>query len=177
MPRYRVYGVTMLQAYIYVRNSGRDSVRMRSFDVVTDFGDPSLLLHMPLTLAVLIRALTQWYVPVLESFSSDSHTRLASSHTVFGLVSLSKRNATLVSSICAASINESQEHDFADSHCFRSRDGYTDNDTFSFGSLKIRMLAGFANGLSAICDILITISLCYYLHSKRTGFKRYYFLL
>ena len=53
---------------------------------------------------------------------------------------------------------------------------YTDRDTFSFGTLMIRMLAGFANGLSAVCDMLITVALCYYLHSKRTGFRKNVFL-
>ena len=50
---------------------------------------------------------------------------------------------------------------------------YTDRDIFSLGSLKIRILTGFANGLSVICDILITVALCYFLNSKRTGFRRY----
>lgn len=50
---------------------------------------------------------------------------------------------------------------------------YTDDDVFSFGSLEIRMLMGFANGLSAVCDVVIVVALCYYLHSKRTGFRKY----
>ena len=50
---------------------------------------------------------------------------------------------------------------------------YTDDDVFSFGSLEIRMLMGFANGLSALCDVVIVVALCYYLHSKRTGFRKY----
>ncbi len=50
---------------------------------------------------------------------------------------------------------------------------YTDSIVFSLGTVKTRVLAGFANGLSAICDIVITTALCYYLHSRRTGFRRY----
>ena len=50
---------------------------------------------------------------------------------------------------------------------------YTDNNVFSFGSVAIRVLMGIANGLSAVCDVVIVAALCYYLHSKRTGFRRY----
>ena len=36
----------------------------------------------------------------------------------------------------------------------------------------MRIIAGIDNGLSVICDIGIMTSLCYYLQSKRTGFRR-----
>ncbi|KAI0709507.1 hypothetical protein C8Q76DRAFT_112414 [Earliella scabrosa] len=39
------------------------------------------------------------------------------------------------------------------------------------GSVTIRILAGFANGFSVISDILIAAGLCYYLSTGRTGFK------
>ncbi|KAI1788896.1 hypothetical protein LXA43DRAFT_1023794 [Ganoderma leucocontextum] len=84
-----VYGITVLQAYIYFQNSRQDSVYTRSFvaflfildtlslvfaadtlyqSVVTDFGDPLLLINMPLTFAlenaatVLIGTLTQCFL-------------------------------------------------------------------------------------------------------------------
>ena len=47
------------------------------------------------------------------------------------------------------------------------------SDIYYPGSLETRILAGFANGLSVVCDIVIAGSLTYYLHYKRTGFKRY----
>ncbi|KAM5540774.1 hypothetical protein V8D89_005418 [Ganoderma adspersum] len=43
---------------------------------------------------------------------------------------------------------------------------------FDARSIEGRALGGVANGMSAVCDIVITAALCYYLHSKRTGFKR-----
>ena len=46
------------------------------------------------------------------------------------------------------------------------------NSIFFLSSLEMRILASFANGLTAVCDIAISATLCYYLHSKRTGFKR-----
>lgn len=47
------------------------------------------------------------------------------------------------------------------------------SDLYYLGSLETRVLAGFANGLSVVCDIVIAASLTYYLHYKRTGFRRY----
>ena len=47
------------------------------------------------------------------------------------------------------------------------------SDIYYLGSLETRILAGFANGLSVVCDIVIAASLTYYLHYKRTGFKRH----
>ena len=47
-----------------------------------------------------------------------------------------------------------------------------DTDIFSLGSTETRILVGFANGLSVLCDITIVGALCYYLNSKRTGFRR-----
>ena len=40
-------------------------------------------------------------------------------------------------------------------------------------SPEIQILGGIASSLSVICDIIIVAGLCYYLNSKRTGFKRY----
>ena len=49
---------------------------------------------------------------------------------------------------------------------------YTDNFIFSLATIKMRIIAGIDNGMSVICDIVIMGSLCYYLHSRRTGFRR-----
>ena len=57
-------------------------------------------------------------------------------------------------------------------HAFTS---YKDRYIFSLGSTESRILTGVADGLSVLCDIIIVAALSYYLHSKRTGFKRYVF--
>lgn len=49
---------------------------------------------------------------------------------------------------------------------------YRNPDFSSFASLDLRCLVGVANGLSVLCDVIIAVALSYYLHSKRTGFKR-----
>ncbi|PIL35023.1 hypothetical protein GSI_02810 [Ganoderma sinense ZZ0214-1] len=169
-----VYGITILQAYTYYRNHGHDSTCMRSFVaflfvldtvsmvltvdgiyeyVVVDFGDPLLLLKIPSSLAFeaavgfLLGSLTQCF------FAQR-------------LWALSERNVPLVSTIVILALCSLGIGMRVSVHL------YTDNNVFSFGSLEIRMLMGFANGLSALCDVVIVVALCCYLHSKRTGFKR-----
>ena len=46
------------------------------------------------------------------------------------------------------------------------------NSLFNLGLLRVRVVASLANGLSAICDILIASGLCWYLHIGRSGFKQ-----
>ena len=55
----------------------------------------------------------------------------------------------------------------------REHSSYTEPDLFSLSTPKMLWLVGFTSGLSALCDVVITIGLSYYLNSKRTGFKRY----
>lgn len=49
---------------------------------------------------------------------------------------------------------------------------FVNKDIFTLGSDYIRILSGFANGLAAVCDILIAAGLCWYLQTGRTGYKR-----
>ena len=55
----------------------------------------------------------------------------------------------------------------------REHSSYTEPDLFSLSTPKMLWLVGFTSGLSALCDVVITVGLSYYLNSKRTGFKRY----
>ncbi|KAI1789959.1 hypothetical protein LXA43DRAFT_536913 [Ganoderma leucocontextum] len=169
-----VYGITVFQAYIYFRNSGQDSARMRSFVallfildtislilavdacyeyVVTDFGDALLLLNIPRSLALenaftaMIRVLTQCFL----------------AHRVWAL---SNGNIALVSSIVILALGSFAPGIAMSVHI------YTDRYIFGLGSAESRILAGVVDGLSVICDVAIVVALSYYLHSKRTGFKR-----
>ncbi|KAM5535801.1 hypothetical protein V8D89_010524 [Ganoderma adspersum] len=169
-----VYGITVLQAYTYFRNSSQGSTYMRYFValiftldtvsmilnvdglydyVVRDFGNPLLLLNVPATLAfengvtVLIGTLTQCFF----------------AHRLWGL---SNHNTWLTSSIVALALCS------CGPGIAISVNVYTKNNIGSFGSLETRILAGFANGLSVICDVFIAAALTYYLNSKKTGFER-----
>ncbi|KAM5536906.1 hypothetical protein V8D89_009453 [Ganoderma adspersum] len=172
--RRRVYGITVLQAYTYFRNNGQGSPNMRYFVgllflldtvsmilnvdglyeyVVRDFGNPLLLLKIPGTLAlengvtVLIGTMTQCFFAHRLWALSNRNTLLATSIVTLALCSCGPGIAISV-------------------HL------YTNNGIESIGSLEIRILAGFANGLSVICDIVIAAALTYYLNSRRTGFER-----
>ncbi|KAM5536913.1 hypothetical protein V8D89_009460 [Ganoderma adspersum] len=169
-----VYGITILQAYIYFRHNSASS-RTRSFvallfaldtttmiltlygfydDFVIHFDDISSFLKIPGTLAaenlltVLIGMLTQCFF----------------AHRIWGL---SKGNVLLVSGIVILSLCS-----LGKSIREARRDMWMNTYIFSLGTLEIRILAGFANGLSVICDLMIAASLYIYLNSKRTGFRR-----
>ncbi|KAI1789961.1 hypothetical protein LXA43DRAFT_1018729 [Ganoderma leucocontextum] len=169
-----IYGITILQAYIYFRNSTQDSVRLRLFVgflfildtlssvlavrafytyIVTDFGDPLLFLNVPPTsalengVAVLLRTLTQCYFACRVWSLSKGKIPLVASIAILALSSFG------VGMVVTVNI-------------------YTNSYIFSIATVKMRLLTGIVNGLSVMCDIVIMASLCYYLRSRRTGFRR-----
>ncbi|KAM5536908.1 hypothetical protein V8D89_009455 [Ganoderma adspersum] len=169
-----VYGITVLQTYIYFGNSGRDSIRLKAFVallfildtvslvltveimygyVVTDFGNPLLLLKADRAivwengLTVIIATLMQCYF----------------AHRIWDL---SKGSIVLTGSVIVLSLCS------CGPGIAISVDLYMHSDSLFVSSLETRILSGFANGFSVICDLLIAMSLSYYLRSKRTGFKR-----
>ncbi|KAM5535796.1 hypothetical protein V8D89_010519 [Ganoderma adspersum] len=169
-----VYGITVLQACLYFRSSSQDSTLKRSFVaflfildsaslalavdalyeyIVVDFGKTSLLFELPRALAFengmtyLIGTLTQCFF----------------AHRLWAL---SRGNVPLVSTIVALSL---VSFGIAIVICVRN---YKYPEVSSLASFEMRFLIGLSNGLSVPCDVLITAALSYYLHSKRTGFKR-----
>ena len=64
-------------------------------------------------------------------------------------------------------------HSYPDSGTHSVALSFTHSDIFSLGSVEIRVLAGFTNGLSVVCDVLIAAGLCYYLNSGKSGFAKY----
>ncbi|KAM5536923.1 hypothetical protein V8D89_009470 [Ganoderma adspersum] len=192
-----VYGITVLQAYMYFRCSIQDSVRFRSFVafllildtaslvlaakvlyeyVVTDFGKPWLFLKLPRALAfengVTVR--TQLYNQPSNTLDS-SRTWVGSQYLIATLTqsflahrlwALSKGNVPLVSTIVILSF---ASFGVGIVVCVRN---YTELYFLSLAAPEMLWLVGFTSGLSALCDVAITIGLLYNLNSKRTGFKR-----
>ncbi|KAM5536926.1 hypothetical protein V8D89_009473 [Ganoderma adspersum] len=169
-----VYGITVLQTYIYFRSSGKDSVRLRSFVaflfildttalilgidaffeyVVTDFGETWLLLELPHALA-------------FETLITHFIGALTQCFFAYRLWDLSRRNIPLVSTITILAV-----FSFVFGTVVSIRI-YTDPNFFSLASREMLSLVGTGNALSVVCDIIITAALSYYLHSKRTGFER-----
>ncbi|KAM5536927.1 hypothetical protein V8D89_009474 [Ganoderma adspersum] len=159
-----VYGITVLQAYIYFRSSAQGSVAFlfildtatlilgvdALFEyVVTDFGEMWLLLRLPRALAFenwithFVGALTQCFFAYRIWALSRGNILLVITITILALLSLV---------VCV--------------HL------YTNPDFFSLASREMLCLVGAGNGSSVLCDIIITAALLYYLNSKRTGFKR-----
>uniref|UniRef100_A0A5K1JZM5 Probable 3-oxoacyl-[acyl-carrier-protein] reductase oxidoreductase (EC) n=1 Tax=Ganoderma boninense TaxID=34458 RepID=A0A5K1JZM5_9APHY len=132
--------------------------------VVADFGNALLLLNIPRSLALS-------RTPCLGPFGVQPDT-VANTASKFltDVVTVSNGNIALVGSIIVFALGS-----FAPSiglTKLTSRASYMDTYIFSLGSTKSRILTGVVDGLSVLCDMIIVIALSYYLHSKRTGFKR-----
>ncbi|KAM5536876.1 hypothetical protein V8D89_009423 [Ganoderma adspersum] len=168
------YGISVLQAYTYFRDSGRDAGCMRLFvsflflidtvsmaltvsgewtSFVDEFGNTSLLQNVPTTL-VIGNAFTVVIGTLTQCFFAHR------------LWALSKGNMILVSSIVILAICS-----FGPGIALSVR-FYQDNSIAFFASFEARILSGFTLGLSVVCDVLISVALSYYLYPKRTGFKR-----
>ncbi|KAM5541171.1 hypothetical protein V8D89_005100 [Ganoderma adspersum] len=169
-----IYGVSILQAYLYFPKSGQDSAGMRSFVaalftfdtvsmcltvvtlydfVVTDFGSPALLFSVPPSLAVL-NAFTVLIATMAQCFFAHRLWRL------------SNGNKLLVSSVVLGALCSFGLGVAISEHMYYNR------EIAVLSSPEIQILGGIASSLSVICDIIIVAGLCYYLNSKRTGFKR-----
>ncbi|KAM5536916.1 hypothetical protein V8D89_009463 [Ganoderma adspersum] len=165
-----VFGITILQAYIYFRSSGKDSVHMRFFVaflfmldtvslilavdalyeyVVTDFGNSFLLLNLPRVLSFEIG---------ITLFRSSSLVLEQAEHTADyprrGFSRLIHNHQPLPGpgiGICV--------HD------------YTSPDIFSLASVEMRALTAASNGLSVngFDNQLID-----YLHHKLWGTDRFF---
>ncbi|PIL34892.1 hypothetical protein GSI_02679 [Ganoderma sinense ZZ0214-1] len=186
-----VYGITILQAYTYFRRSGGDSPYMRIFAlcsvfdtlslvlaidtsyklIIADLLDPVLALNVPPVSAfesgfsVLLRTFTQWYVPLLSEPSVSMHSPVAS-FFAYRIWSLSKGKIVLVATILLCALSS------CSLGLVIALRMYIDSYIISLATVRMRIIASTGSVLSMICDITLMISLCYYLHSKRTGFRK-----
>ncbi|KAI1793342.1 hypothetical protein LXA43DRAFT_1092886 [Ganoderma leucocontextum] len=170
-----LYGITILQTFIYYRENVNDFMRVKVlvgllcfFDTVAtvsitigawiffveDFsmqatmpvvkGPPALALETGAN--AFIAALTQLFFAYRLWIFSGKNTVLTGAIVAFALLSLGPGLWTAAFFLDASSL-------------------------FHLATTKVRIIASLANGLSAICDILIALGLCYYLHISRSGFK------
>ncbi|KAM5536928.1 hypothetical protein V8D89_009475 [Ganoderma adspersum] len=118
-----------------------------------------------LDMASLVLAIDALYVSVvaaLEASRPSYRLPLVLVRIVFGLYELSifevsRRNKKLAGSIITLSL--------------AALGTYIHSDAIPVSSPETRALAGVANSLNVVCDIVITAALSYY-HSRRTGFTR-----
>ncbi|KAM5541163.1 hypothetical protein V8D89_005092 [Ganoderma adspersum] len=146
-----VYGVSLLQAYVYFRNSGQDSKYLRSF--VSSLPTRECMLDT-VSMALNIESLYQYVV------------------TAFGdVLSLVKIPFSSIL-LCGADLDRYTDTVVIMSVCsFVSWVILSSDQITALSSFRMRTLWGLTSGLSMLCDILIVAGLCYYLHSKRTGFR------
>ncbi|KAI1784929.1 hypothetical protein LXA43DRAFT_1040218 [Ganoderma leucocontextum] len=168
-----LYGITVLQAYIYFQQNARDFIKVKVLVsilvfldttatasitagafvfFVNDFGTQETLKNTPPSLALetganaLIATVSQFFFAYRLWIFSGKNTVLTGTIVVLSILSLGPALWTAAFFLDA-------------------------NSLFNLGLLKVRVIASLANGLSAICDILIAAGLCYYLHIGRSGFK------
>ncbi|PIL28635.1 hypothetical protein GSI_08677 [Ganoderma sinense ZZ0214-1] len=168
-----LYGITLLQAYIYYKQNTRDFIRVKILVgilvfldttatasitagafvfFVDDFGRQATLVNTPPTLALetgtnaLIATTTQFFFAYRLWIFSGKNSVITGSIALCSILSLGPALWTATFFLDA-------------------------NSLFNLGLLRVRVVASLANGLGAICDILIASGLCWYLHLGRSGFK------
>ncbi|KAM5546002.1 hypothetical protein V8D89_000128 [Ganoderma adspersum] len=169
-----IYGITVLQTYTYFRRYPNDSTGLKVLVgllfildttttgciaaglygyMVTDFGRPDQLSVTPISLAVE-EGVTVVIATLCQLFFAHR------------LWVFSKQNKFLTFSIIALALGGLGPGIAITVHLFANK------DIFTLGSDYIRILSGFANGLAAVCNIVIAAGLCWYLQTGRTGYKR-----
>ncbi|PIL28936.1 hypothetical protein GSI_08983 [Ganoderma sinense ZZ0214-1] len=187
-----IYGITVLQTYTYFRRYPNDSTGLKTLAstpslvefartelgllqvgvlfildtvttvsiadglygyMVTDFGRPDQLSVTPISLAVE-EGVTVVIATLCQLFFAHR------------LWVFSKHNKFLTFAIVALALGGLGPGIAITIHLFVNK------EIFTLGSDYIRILSGFANGLAAVCDIVIAAGLCWYLQTGRTGYKR-----
>ncbi|KAI0708466.1 hypothetical protein C8Q76DRAFT_117589 [Earliella scabrosa] len=169
-----VYGITILQTYIYYRGYMKDTAVLKTLvgvlfilDSLTSF----LIAHG------IYKYLVIDFMTPIDNFLHFPHTLVIENGVTTTIGTLTQcffaqriyylsRNKVLAGVIALLSVGAFGSGIALTVHMF------IDQDIFSLGSDVIRALAGFTNGLSVFCDTLIAVSLCYYLRSGKSGFRR-----
>ncbi|KAI0767699.1 hypothetical protein C8Q74DRAFT_1370431 [Fomes fomentarius] len=169
-----VYGITVLQTYIYYRRYARDPLALKSLVgvlFVLDSVTTALIAYG------IYEYLVLWFMAPVENFLFIPRTLSVENGLTVLIGSITQcffaqrllyfsKNKYLAASIVCLSVGAFGSGMALTVHLF------TDRSIFSIGSLAIRVLAGFTNGLSVVCDLTIATGLCYYLRSGKSGFTR-----
>ncbi|KAH9846747.1 hypothetical protein C2E23DRAFT_851778 [Lenzites betulinus] len=169
-----LFGITLLQGYLYYRNYGKDTMKLKTLVgilvildtlttilmaqsmytyIVTDFGDP-------LKIAVITWGFS------LENGLSVLTAFIVQCYFAQRLWVFSRHNIALVAGIVILAVGN-----IACGEAITAR-LYIDPSVFSLGSTVTRVLSGVSNGFSAACDALIAFGLCFYLENGRSGLQK-----
>ncbi|KAI0767693.1 hypothetical protein C8Q74DRAFT_1370425 [Fomes fomentarius] len=169
-----IYGITILQTYIYFRRYTHDTLALRglvatlfALDTVTS----SLVAYSIYKYMVIyVEAPLDKYINTLPSLRVENGVTylIATITQLFFAQRLwyVSKNKYLTGGIVTLSICALGPGIALNVHLFT-------HPEFSYlGSLDIRILAGFTNSLSAICDVVVAVGLCVYLRAGKSGFSR-----
>ncbi|OSC99241.1 hypothetical protein PYCCODRAFT_1479940 [Trametes coccinea BRFM310] len=169
-----LFGITLLQTYIYYRRYVKDSIVLKTFVAVLVCLDTSttiLTVHGLYTYVVGDYLNPLKLLDIVWSLRVENGLGVTTSFLVqcyFGqrLWILSRKNIVFTALIFLLAFSN-----------FGAGIGLTalmqmNPSVFVFSTVKARILIGVCNGCSSLCDALIAGGLCYFLHTGRSGVKQ-----
>ncbi|KAI0708471.1 hypothetical protein C8Q76DRAFT_799729 [Earliella scabrosa] len=166
-----LYGITILQTYIYYRRYPNDSIALKTLVGV-------LFLLDSAASAVVAYGVYDFVILIVTGALAIPSSLVAEHAITIVVITItqlffaqriwyiSNKNWLLVGSIVILSIGGFVTGQYLTAHMIM------DTSPYSFGTVNVRTVTAFTDGLSAVCDILIAVGLCYYLRSGRSGFVR-----
>ncbi|PIL28672.1 hypothetical protein GSI_08716 [Ganoderma sinense ZZ0214-1] len=190
-----LYGITVLQTYIYYRENSKDLVRVKvlvSVACALPSSRAAYEFYIAVQVAVVFfldtaasasitagafiffvndfgRQATLVNTPpslALETGANALIATLTQFFFAYRLYIVSRKNRGLVSVIIVLAVLSLGPAAWTAAFFLGA------SSLFNLGLPKVRAIASLATGLPAICDILIAWGLCYYLHTSRSGFKK-----
>jgi len=167
-----LYGVTLVQGFFYFRNCAHNAWYIRVltgvilildslttilpthaiyYYLIKNFGNFIAGLTEPLTYRVENLILTLITV-LVQSFYTHQIWKLSRNKSLTTLLAIITVTAFALGIVVTVNI-------FKDGSVARLANG------------QMLIIEGLVQGFAALCDICITVSLCWYLHSKRTGIQ------
>ncbi|KAI1784930.1 hypothetical protein LXA43DRAFT_1040221 [Ganoderma leucocontextum] len=170
-----LYGITVLQTYIYYRENSKDPIAVKVLVGILWFFDTSA------TVAITIGAWIffvqdfgmQASMPVvkgppaltLETGANVFIALITQLFFAYRIWTFSRKNTVLVGAIAVLALSS-----FA-AGLWISAFFLNASSLFNLQITKVRIIGSLSNGLGAICDILISLALSCYLHMYRSRFK------
>jgi len=169
-----IYGITCLQLYLYcTKYSGNDGWAMKfivAFSWVLDTFHLVLLVIMFYHYAVtnwgdvVVMSRTTWSLDI-EVLTGTILTSVIQCFFARRVWLFSGKNWLLTGTIVMLSL---AQLGFGNAFMWR---GFQEPNFASTGSNRDKLLVGGTFSCVIACDIILTVSMCYYLHKSRTGFK------
>ncbi|KAI0683526.1 hypothetical protein C8Q76DRAFT_318154 [Earliella scabrosa] len=167
-----MYGITVLQTYIYFRRYSNDRLTLKLYVAVLwmlDTLTTLLMSHALYTLFVLnLRNLENnlqlpWCISQLENGITDVITAMVQIYFAQRLWEVSQGNKILSGVIVVLALLSLGLGIEGTIKVFE------DHDLVSVSFRRALVLGGAVQGVAVLCDILITGGLCYYFSTSRTG--------